>query len=302
MELRTDLALEVKESFPEDNVEIPGVIVNEKRAKNSHIKVTTVEIENDEGAKLMGKPVGIYVTFEMQKDDFTDDERDKLIGLLCQNIRKLAGGIEGKEILIAGLGNRELTADALGPFVVDRLKATRHLVKEFGEDFQIHHKLQKVSAISPGVMAQTGMETAEILKGIIEETSPDFLIVIDALASRSVERLCTTIQMTNTGICPGSGVGNNRNALNEESLGIPVIAIGVPTVVDAKTIVANSIEGMLYKYGISENEAEVFLKDLLNPDMGGMFVTPKNIDELIENIGLTVAQALNKSFCAGQAL
>ena len=299
MELRTDLALEVKESFPEDNVEIPGVIVEEQEMEDSHIKITTVEIETKEGAKLMGKPKGLYVTFEMQRSDTDEEERDKMVNLLCRHIRKLAGGIEGKEILIAGLGNRELTADALGPFVVDKLRATRHLVKEFGEEYKLHHRLQQVSAISPGVMAQTGMESAEILKGIIEETKPDFLIVIDALASRSVERLCTTIQMTNTGICPGSGVGNNRNALNEEALGIPVIAIGVPTVVDAKTIVANAMEGMLFRYGISEKEAEIFLKDMLTPNMGGMFVTPKNIDELVENIGLTVAEALNTSFCGG---
>lgn len=299
MELRTDLALEVKESFPEDNVEIPGVIVEEQEMEDSHIKITTVEIETKEGAKLMGKPKGLYVTFEMQRSDTDEEERDKMVNLLCSHIRKLAGGIEGKEILIAGLGNRELTADALGPFVVDKLRATRHLVKEFGEEYKLHHRLQQVSAISPGVMAQTGMESAEILKGIIEETKPDFLIVIDALASRSVERLCTTIQMTNTGICPGSGVGNNRNALNEEALGIPVIAIGVPTVVDAKTIVANAMEGMLFRYGISEKEAEIFLKDMLTPNMGGMFVTPKNIDELVENIGLTVAEALNTSFCGG---
>ena len=291
------MALEVKESFPEDNVEIAGVTLNEEKIPHTHIKVTTMEIENNRGARAMGKPMGVYITLEMKKESLEDKEQQRLVELLCNYIRKLAGGIEGKQILIAGLGNRELTADALGPFVIDKLQVTRHLVREFGEDIPYHHKLQQVSAIAPGVMAQTGMESAEILRGIVGETKPDFLIVIDALAARSMSRLCTTIQMTNTGICPGSGVGNNRHALNQESLGVPVLAIGVPTVVDAQTIVADSVEEMLHQYGVSEREANGFLGELFEQGVQRMFVTPKNIDELVEKMGETLAQALNVSFC-----
>lgn len=196
-------------------------------------------------------------------------------------------------MLIAGLGNREITPDALGPEVVDNLFVTRHLIKEYGEEFQAENKLANVSAISPGVMGQTGMETSEILKGIIKETKPDLVIVIDALAARNVHRLNTTVQLTDTGICPGSGVGNNRQALNKESLGVDVIALGVPTVVNAATIVNDTMEQFMVKQGFQEKEINQFNNEINEQIIYNMFVTPKNIDESIKRISFTISEALN---------
>jgi spore protease len=199
-------------------------------------------------------------------------------------------------VLIVGLGNREVTPDALGPYVVDNLFVTRHLIKEYGNEFKVKNRLGNVSAISPGVMGQTGMETAEIIKGIIEETHPKLIIVVDALAARSISRLNTTIQLTDTGISPGSGIGNNRNALNAETLGIKVIALGVPTVVDAVTIVADTLTQYMEKTGFEEKEIDQFVSEIRGQQMDNMFVTPKNIDEAVKRISYTVSEALNSCF------
>lgn len=298
--VRTDLALEVRESFEQDNVEIKGVILKESYHKNKEIKVTTLTIENEHGAKVMNKPIGTYITIEAPKLNEEDESYHKpLAKEIGRYIKKLQDKIEGKKILIAGLGNRGITPDALGPQVIDNLYVTRHLAHEFGETFLNQNNIENVSAIAPGVMGQTGMETSEILKGIINQTNPQLLIVIDALAARSVERLNTTIQITDTGICPGSGVGNNRQALNEESLGVKVIAIGVPTVVDAATIVSDAMENFMEDKGFHEKEVNTFLKEVREVTVKDMFVTPKNIDESIKKISFTISEALNSCFCKG---
>ena len=174
-------------------------------------------------------------------------------------------------------------------------------------------KAHMVSAIVPGVMGQTGMETLEIVKGIVEETKPDFAIAIDALAARNTKRLNRTIQIADTGINPGSGVGNHRNALTEETLGIPVIAIGVPTVVDAATIVNDTMENLLAALETSEmlkgvgvvlqgyNATEKYelIKELISPNLNGLFVTPKDIDDTIQRISYTISEALNILFANG---
>lgn len=294
---RTDLALEVRESFPDDDEEIKGVVLTKEDVEEKDISVTTVIIKDQQGAEAMGKPIGTYVTIEASHLNEEDESYHRpLADEIAKYVKKLAGGIENKSVLIVGLGNREVTPDALGPQVVDNLFVTRHLIREFGEDFQKKHKMESMSAISPGVMAQTGMESGEILAGIIKETKPDLVIAIDALAARSVERLNTTVQITNTGINPGAGVGNNRKALNKESLGVDVVALGVPTVVDALTIVSDHLEHCLSKQGFSEQEIALFIHETDDISMRSMFVTPKSIDESVKQISYTISEALNQCF------
>ena len=236
---------------------------------------------------------------------------EELSGYIKELIDRL--GLLGKEdlsVLIVGLGNRQVTTDALGPYVVDNLCVTRHIVKEYGKYAMGMEHANLVSAIVPGVMGQTGMETVEIVKGVVEETRPDLVIAIDALAARNSRRLNRTVQIADTGIHPGSGVGNHRNGLTKESLGVPVIGIGVPTVVDAATIVNDTMENLIYALETSEmlkgvgdvlrtyNAAEKYelVKELISPHLNGMFVTPKDIDEMVKQISYTISESLNLLF------
>lgn len=298
--VRTDLALEQRERFVSDQIEIPGVAVEEIYDDMCEVRVTTVRIETENGAAVMGKPVGNYITLEAPKMAEADENYHREIsGKLMEVLEGcLPEKEDGQSILIIGLGNRNVTPDALGPLVVDHLDITRHLVKEYGKYALGGEADRIVSAVVPGVMGQTGMETVEIVRGIVEETEPDFVIAIDALAARSVRRLNRTIQIADTGIAPGSGVGNHRNAITEETVGVPVIAIGVPTVVDAATIVGDSIEEYVAKCrdeGMRENK-----EHLIPPYLYGMFVTPKDIDETMERTSYTISEALN-ALAAGQA-
>ncbi|MDF2541153.1 MAG: hypothetical protein K0S47_871 [Herbinix sp.] len=295
--VRTDLALEVRESFPEDDVEIRGVELTEDFNEKENIRVSTVIIKDKKGSEAMQKPMGTYITIEAPELSKSDEDYHKpLSDEIAKYLRKLAGNLKKEEVLVVGLGNRDVTPDALGPQVVDNLFVTRHLIREYGNEFKEKNRLGSVSAISPGVMAQTGMETVEIIKGIVKETQPKLVIVIDALASRSVNRLNTTVQLTDTGISPGSGVGNNRKALNKESLGTDVIALGVPTVVDAATIVADSLTQYMEKSGFDEREIYQFVSEINEQQINNMFVTPKNIDESIKRISFTISEALNSCF------
>lgn len=295
--IRTDLALEVRESFPEDNVEIKGVVLTEHVDKKNKIRISTVIIKDEAGAKAMEKPIGTYITIEAPElNNSSEDYHKEISDHIIKSLEKLTGDIKNNEILVVGLGNREVTPDALGPQVVDNLFVTRHLIREYGKEFKEKNYLGNVSAISPGVMAQTGMETLEIIKGVIKETNPDLIIVIDALASRSINRLNTTVQISDTGISPGSGVGNNRKALNEDNLGVKVIAIGVPTVVDAATIVADSLTKYMETSGFNDEEIYNFVSDVNSGNMNNMFVTSKNIDELIKKTSFTISEALNSCF------
>lgn len=298
--VRTDLALEQRERFVSDQIEIPGVAVEETYDDMCEVRVTTVRIETENGAAVMGKPVGNYITLEAPKMAEADESYHREIsGKLMEVLEGcLPEKEEGQSILIIGLGNRNVTPDALGPLVVEHLDITRHLVKEYGKYALDGEADRLVSAVVPGVMGQTGMETVEIVRGIVEETEPDFVIAIDALAARSVRRLNRTIQIADTGIAPGSGVGNHRNAITEETVEVPVIAIGVPTVVDAATIVGDSIEEYVAKCrdeGMRENK-----EHLIPPYLYGMFVTPKDIDETMERTSYTISEALN-ALAAGQA-
>ena len=308
-QVRTDLALETREKFQEDNVEIKGVRVEEERIPESEIKITNVFIETENGAKIMGKPKGSYITLEAPNMSEQDEDYHREISV--QLARVLERLLPQKEapvaVLVAGLGNREVTPDALGPRVVDNMMITRHIIREFGKYAFGEEETNQISGIIPGVMAQTGMESMEILKGVIKETNPDCIIAIDALAARSTKRLGRTIQITDTGINPGSGVGNHRHGLNAESLGIPVIAIGIPTVVDAATIVSDTMSNLIQAmsqsvplknlgsslHSLNESEKQDLIRELLSPSLNTMFVTPKDIDESIKRLSFTVSEGLN---------
>lgn len=306
--IRTDLALETKEKFDSDNVEIKGVSVKEEYNQKLELTTTVVKVETEKGAKTMGRPVGTYITIEAPSMTEPDEGHHQEISKhLALQIKPLLPEKEELKVLVVGLGNRQVTPDAIGPNVVDNLFVTRHIIKEYGHLALGMEGAQIVSAIVPGVMAQTGMETAEIVKGIVEETKPDCIIVIDALASRSTKRLNRTIQVADTGIQPGSGVGNHRKGINENTLGIPVIGVGVPTVVDAATIVNDTMENLIDALETSKtleglgnvfrsyNEAQKFalIKELIAPNLNGMFVTPKNVDETVKRISYTISESLN---------
>ena len=221
--VRTDLALEAREGIGEAEGEIHGVSVEESYDEEHEIRVTRVVIETKNGAKAMGKPMGVYITLEAPgMIEPEEDYHQEISTALAEQLKSIIPDADKEQsILVVGLGNRDVTADALGPHVADNLFVTRHVVKEYGKAAYNKSRMHMVSSIVPGVMAKTGMESAEIIRGVVEQTKPDAVIVVDALAARSTKRLNRTIQITNTGIHPGSGVGNHRNALTQESLEVP---------------------------------------------------------------------------------
>lgn len=313
--VRTDLALEEKERFESDHVEIQGVVLEEEYDEACEMRITKVKIETENGAKAMGKPAGIYLTLEapnmaVPDEDYHREISEKLAGYISELIGSQRLENEDMSVLVVGLGNRQVTPDALGPYVADNLCVTRHIVKEYGKYAMGMEQVKLVSAVVPGVMGQTGMETLEVIRGITKETSPDLVIAVDALAARNSRRLNRTIQIADTGIHPGSGVGNHRNGLTKESLGVPVIGIGVPTVVDAATIVNDTMENLIAALeeskmlkGVGDvlktyNNAEKYelVKELISPHLNGMFVTPKDEDEMIKQISYTISEALNILF------
>ena len=286
--------------------------MEEEVDEEREIKITTVKIETENGAKAMGKPVGTYITVEAPNMAVPDEEYHREVSVELMKFLSRLMKEEKKDcsVLVVGLGNRKVTPDALGPYVVDNLNITRHIVREYGKYAMGEDEVDLVSAIAPGVMGQTGMETVEIIRGVVNETKPDVIIAIDALAARSSKRLNRTIQIADTGINPGSGVGNHRNAITEETVGVPVLAIGVPTVVDAATIVNDTMENFLAALeesetlkgvgvvlqGYSATEKYELVKELISPHLNGLFVTPKDIDETVKRISYTVSEALNLLF------
>lgn len=297
---RTDLAVELREDFPEDDERVRGVTVKEEYHKHRNVHVSTVKITDASGAEAMGRPIGTYITVEAKG---LSDGEEKLRRYVAETLAEVllslteAACKEAKEILVVGLGNRDATPDALGPLAVDELVVTRHLILQLGEEFRKKYRLTSFCALAAGVLAQTGMESGEIIKSVVGELHPDIVIAIDALASRSTERLGTTVQITDTGIYPGAGIGNNRQALNKETLGIPVIAVGVPTVVEAATILRERMGKYLRRKGVSEEECEEILEEAGREEGQVLFVTPKGIDELVRRAGETVAEAINLCFC-----
>jgi len=309
-QVRTDLALEARESYEEDDVRIRGVKIQEEEDPEKEIYTTVVKIETENGAKAMGKPVGTYITLEAPNLSDADEGYHREVSEeVARRLLQLMGDTR-KSVLIVGLGNREVTPDALGPNVVNNLQITRHIIREFGRASLRSGRETSVSAIVPGVMAQTGMETLEIIKGVVEETRPELVVVIDALAARSTKRLNRTIQITDTGINPGSGVGNHRQGISRELLGVPVIAIGVPTVVDAATIVNDTMENLVEAMDATEemrqlggvmgtlDKAEKYemIRELISPHLNTMFVTPKDIDDTVKRLSYTISEGLNLAF------
>ena len=288
--MHTDLAVELRECSREEGKEIPGVAVEEVELKEAELKLTKVEILDASGAERLGKPVGTYLTLE---GDFGNYEEASI-----EELAKAIGSLlpKSSHILTVGLGNANLTADSLGPIAVSHVWINGHLAEEGG-----------VCGLAPGVMAQTGMETANIVKGIVEKEKPDAVILIDALAARDVNRLGTTIQLTDTGIHPGSGVGNHRAGIDQAALGIPVIAIGVPTVISASVIAEQAFQaiqtGLAARPGgeeckrllteLSREQRYGLLQGPLESPLGSLLVTPKDIDETVLRLGKFVAAGIN---------
>lgn len=294
--IRTDLALEARESIEEGAEELRGVSVEEDYHEDSEVRITRVMIESKNSARILGKPIGTYLTLEAPAMTQPDEDYHKEISReLAEQLRSVIPGIDKEpSVMVVGLGNRDVTADSLGPNVVDNLVITRHMVMEFGKAAYNKSHVPIISALIPGVMAKTGMESAEIIKGVVEKTKPDVVIVVDALAARSTKRLNRTIQITNTGIHPGSGVGNYRNSITQESLGVPVIAVGVPTVVDAATIVNDVFQRMF-----AGMETELLeLQEEIQNNMGeiyNMYVTGKDVDYEIKQISHIICDAINEA-------
>ena len=293
--IRTDLALEATERFTEENVEIRGVEISEDYDEEKDVRTTVVQITTENGARTMGRPQGNYITIEAPGLSMSDEDYHREISeKLALHLKKLIHLEREQSILVVGLVNSAITADSRGPHVVDNLYITRHMIREYGLKSMGKERMHRVSGIIPGVMAQTGMETSEIVQGIVAETKPDVVIAIDALAARSTRRLNRTIQITDTGINPGSGVGNHRVGLTEENLQVKVIGIGVPTVVDAATIVRDSMAHLLD--ALEETEQKEFLEEMISPHLHTMFVTPRDVDETVKYLSYTISEGLNIAF------
>ncbi|EFM12723.1 spore protease [Paenibacillus curdlanolyticus YK9] len=310
--VHTDLALEAKELAETANGgPIPGVL--SELLDEDGIKVSRVHVQTEQGSRAIGKMPGRYVTLEIpglrNQDTGLQDKVATRFAQEFESFLERAGVGKSARILIAGLGNWNVTPDALGPLVVENVMVTRHFFELMPD--QVAPGYRAVSAVAPGVLGITGIESSEIIQGIVEKTRPDAVIAIDALASKALERVNTTIQIADTGIHPGSGIGNKRKGLTKEILGVPVIAIGVPTVVFASNIVndcmrlledhlaahaANSgtqIMGLMHK--MDENERLQLVREVLQPLGHDLIVTPKEIDQFIEDIANIIASGLNAS-------
>lgn len=307
--VRTDLILEARDIYKEkhsDEKDIDGIEVIEE--SEDDIKVTTVKVKNIQGAKKIGKPKGNYITIDIP--DFTaydGETMDKVSEVVSKVLGRLIEINIENTALIVGLGNWQVTPDALGPKVTEKLMVTRHLRDIMPES--IDDSVRPVCAIAPGVLGVTGIETVEIIKGVVEKIKPDLVICIDALAARKIDRVNTTIQIGDTGISPGAGIGNNRKQINEENLGVKVIAIGVPTVVDAVTIANDTIDSVIDSLISSSENGSDFYKMLKSLDKGekerlikevmssktsvDMIVTPKDIDLVINSLSKIIANGIN---------
>lgn len=296
----TDFAVEIQEECSGRQGEIPGVVLEQYKEDGKGIRVTKIQIQTADGAKRMGRPIGNYMTLESSDKEHSKEHSDKnLSGTKLPDTNLLASYINGllpssaHSFLIVGLGNANMTADALGPLTIEKMAQSG--------------MASYTSMIVPGVFAQTGMESCEIIQGIVQQTSPDCIITIDALAARSAFRLGTTVQLTDTGIRPGSGVGNARKGITKENMKIPVIAIGIPTVVSAAAIVSDAMDS-LKQIGYNETilgsiamldkeEYYQLISEVFAPELGSLFVMPKNLDEELDTMGSLLAASLSQVIC-----
>ncbi|MFC4766332.1 GPR endopeptidase [Effusibacillus consociatus] len=304
--VRTDLAVEAHQmaGAAQGIPEIPGVETDVDQEEG--MRVTKLKVKDQNGARRIGKMVGNYLTFEVpglrQKDA---DLQEKVAKRFAEELRAFLNLPDNAKVLIVGLGNWNVTPDALGPLVVKKVFVTRHLYSHMPE--LLDDGFRPVAAVSPGVLGITGIETSEIVQGIVQNVKPDLVIAIDALASRALDRVNTTIQVADTGITPGAGVGNKRKGLNRETLGVPVVAIGVPTVVDAVTIAHDTIDLLIKRIeqevpgnqcsqilgNFNEQEKRQLIFEILQPLGQNLMVTPKEIDQFVDDIATVVANGLN---------
>ena len=303
---RTDLAVERNDIYKKVNniqSEIDGIeIENESREETD---ISRVKIINEDGENKLGKPIGNYITLYVKNIKLADDEKiEQIAEVLADELRKVIGEhvTDTEDILVVGLGNMYVTPDALGPKVIPHIEITRHILEYMPK--VMPEDTRPVSAISPGVLGTTGIETMEVLKGIVDNIHPQLLIVIDALASRSIERISSSIQIADTGIVPGAGVDNKRKEISNKTLGIPVIALGIPTVVDLASITNDCINLFIdnlqqkamsnsYLNELKEKDNYEEIKEALIPKDYNMIVTPKEIDKLIENMSKIISKGIN---------
>ncbi len=306
---RTDLASERRDIYQKSNnigKDIDGI---ESKAEeiNENIKLEKVKITNENGEKAIGKPIGNYITIDVKNlKIIQEDDLQKAADILSKELKQILDNhIDEKgEVLVVGLGNIYVTPDSLGPKVINEIEVTRHIINYMPQ--YVEEGTRMVSAIAPGVLGTTGIETLEILKGIVDNIKPKLIIAIDALASRSIERISSTVQLSDTGIVPGAGVGNKRNEISINTLGIPVVAIGIPTVVETAVLVNDSLDLFIEKlqdnaksneYLNNLKEADNYeeIKEILIPKDYNLIVTPKEIDDLIENMKEIVSRGINQA-------
>ena len=285
----TDLALESREMNPR----IDGV--EEINEKDGEISITRIKITADEAAKKLDKQKGSYITLDAPElVNRPLDLFEAMSKCLCKEIKLMIPKLgENASIMITGLGNRMITPDSLGPRVAEQVYVTRHIT-EYMPD-AMDHPLRSVCSVAPGVLGLTGVETSEIVRGIVEHVKPDLIIAIDSLAARRASRISTMIQLTDTGISPGSGVGNTRAGLTLESLGVPVMAIGVPLVVYASTVAQDTIELMADETGLHNDEERLkaLAEKVISEHMGPMIMTPKDIDSMVGDMSRIIADGIN---------
>lgn len=287
--VRTDLAAE--SSVLEKNKTVDGVSLNIEK-KNS-CETVTIKVLDKKGEKALGKPIGTYVTVSFGKVwNLPEDDLDEIRNEISDRLKAMAYSLVNDKtelnVLVAGLGNRYITSDAIGPLAIKEITVTRHIKNKDPKLFEMLEQ-QTVSAVTPGVTGQTGIETAELINAAAKAVSPDLLVVIDALAAKSVDRLATTVQICDTGISPGSGISNNRKALTRETLGLPVIAIGVPTMVSSSTLVYDTLE----KAGITDISQE--LTEILERGIS-FFVTLNETDTVVNTLSALIADSINLAF------
>jgi len=313
----TDLALEMAEQLQGDTSnDIDGVEIDVEDSDSGDIKVTTVRIINESGSAAMGKAMGSYITIESPEIKVNNvTVHEEIIGILTQKLAALTKNKNGTTLVI-GLGNRNVTPDALGPSVISKVLVTRHIMDNLPRELE--GGLRSLCALAPGVMGMTGIETAEVVRGLVDHVKPSLIIAIDALAARRISRINQTIQLTDTGISPGAGIGNKRMALNEENLGVPVMAIGVPTVVDAATFVNDTMDLFLSEMSqsapeslkdgadffkmlkeLEEDDKYAIIHNTLSPHIGNMFVTPKEIGEVVAWLSNMIANSINMAMHKG---
>lgn len=301
----TDLAIEAAEALTENIDNQNGIELSTNESENATL--THIKITNNKGAEETGKPMGNYITIESPyMRENTPEIHEEIKKLFADSLSELCHLKQEDSVLIVGLGNRYVTPDSLGPKVISGIMVTRHIKDCLPQE--IKHNVRPVAAVTPGVMGLTGIETSEIIKGIAEKAKPSLIIAIDALAARKASRINSTVQMSDTGVTPGAGVGNKRGALNKETMGVPVIAIGVPTVVDAATLVNDSLNSILAAMLEASEEGKDFYLTLqklsgeekyslisacLDPYTENMFVTPKEVDSVVNTLADIISGGIN---------